>query len=230
MRCALGGLTPPPPSSLGTNQEVNSPRGEFGNLGFLGIKKMRGCVKTIGSFHPIINFAATYLFTLLLKTPFVYGIVAGLIAITPRILHYYTDVLDSLAFRKIDLIELGIIFTAIPIGVLVAKLQRKGEMFLFQDAFKSGIKVVGSAAIIVSLFTYVYFKFIDHEIVEQMIAESIAYNESVGATQEVIDASIEGIKQFLSPFIQATSTLMFTLIGGAVVSLLSAVAFGKFAR
>lgn len=101
---------------------------------------------------------------------------------------------------------------------------------MFQDAFKSGIKVVGIAALMVSAFTYIYFRFIDHEILNQTIIENVEYLKEQGATQEEIKQTEQGIEQFFSPFIQATSTLMFTLVGGAFFSLISSVVFGKFPR
>lgn len=165
-----------------------------------------------------------------MKAPFLIGFIAGFLACLPRLLYHYTEVLSTVAFRQIDIIELGIIFLAIPVGVFVSKLNNKGEVFLFQDAFKSGIKVLGIAAVMVALFTFIYFKFIDHEIVAQVIEENAKYLRENNATEKEIQETTEGIRQFFSPFIQATSTLMFSMIGGAVFSLISAITFGRFAR
>ncbi len=177
----------------------------------------------------IFNFDAHLQFPFL-KTPFVIGFVAGILACVPRLLHYFTEILGSIAFRQVDIIELGIVFLAVPIGVFVSKLNNEGDIFLFQDAFKSGIKVVGIAAVIVAVFTYIYFKFIDYEIVAEVIRQNVEFMESSQATEKEIKEAEEGIRQFFSPFIQATSTLMFSMIGGGVFSLISAVVFGRFAR
>ncbi len=123
----------------------------------------------------------------------------------------------ALQFTKVDLfMSLGYVFflmTAIFIAIRRHKIQF-GSSSTFGEDFKAGMKVTAFYAILMSVFLYAYYTYIDPDYFTIMLQQKVAEAEVAGNT------NIEQIKQagqnVLSPYFQSTASLViFMLVGGA---------------
>lgn len=163
-----------------------------------------------------------------MKKPFAIGLVAGLLATVPHLLYYYKVLPPDRTLGSLIPYEILLILLTVPIGIFVERNRYEKGKFYFADSFKTGMRTAGIGALVLALFTYIYFKFIDLETVTEMLK---AYEQSLteaGYEQEKIKEAVDGRREFLSPAIQAVFPLLFCMFGGGVVSLLSSLVLSKF--
>lgn len=100
----------------------------------------------------------------------------------------------------------------------------------FRDSFSTGFKTTVFGAVIVGIWTYIFFNFIDTEILSTYIAQeeaSIIENaakeniKEVKHTQEQIESGISQMKQFMAPKSLGIKIGFFTIILGAITSLVT---------
>lgn len=100
----------------------------------------------------------------------------------------------------------------------------------FRDSFSTGFKTTVFAAILVGVSTYIFFTYIDHSILldyiakeEASIVEKAAKGDESGTpyTQEQIQSGITQMKQFMAPKSLGLKIGFFTIILGAITSLVT---------
>ncbi len=154
------------------------------------------------------------------------GIAAGLIPSLFKTILFAVGYKETFAGSYTNLAELVVIAIAIPIAVFIARKENEG-LLTFNQALKTGIGTAAVAAVVVCLFTFVYYKYMNTAVQENAVAEAIKY-----ATEKNLDAdetkkTVEGARQVFSPFVQATSALFGIMVTGFLVSIVSAVALKK---
>ncbi len=100
----------------------------------------------------------------------------------------------------------------------------------FRDSFSTGFKTTVFGALIVGIWTYIFFTFIDPDLLTEIrdneidvIIKDIAVKrkEGIEFTQEQIDKGIAQMKQFMSPQSLGVKIGFFTIILGAITSLVT---------
>ncbi len=96
--------------------------------------------------------------------------------------------------------------------------QELGGFISLKECMKVGLIVSLIDALIVMVFTYIYYGWIDGEIVKfyQEVAEMQLKSE--GKTPGEIAMARDAWAEYFTPFKQATNILMFTLLMGGIFS------------
>lgn len=127
----------------------------------------------------------------------------------------------ALQFTKIDLfMSIGYVFflmTAIFIAIRNHKIQYGGNSTFGED-FKAVMKVTAFYALLMSVFLYAYYTFIDPDYFTIMLQQKVAEAEASGNTNiEQISKAGENV---LSPYFQSTASLVIFMLVGGFYSLL----------
>ena len=134
------------------------------------------------------------------------------------------------------MVAINLLFIILTIAAAMYRNFRSGkETLQFPDQMKVAMRAVSSYAIILTAFTFVYYSYIDagfrqrkldvfqYEI-EQTDYDSMPDSENpmkvLGVTkEEFIKGELEKASTFLSPFSQATLTIMAIMVVGLIYSL-----------
>jgi len=143
---------------------------------------------------------------------------AGILPVICKLLIYFLGLELSFAGRYSNVFELFLLVIFIPASIYLTRNMEKRGYITFEDAFKTGLKTTAIAAVIISGFTFVYFKYIDHSIVEQMLDK---VREQSGNKKEETEKALEAVKHYFSPFFQCTSALFGNMVAGSFVSIVS---------
>ena len=154
------------------------------------------------------------------------GIAAGLIPSIFKTILFAIGYNETFGGSYTNLAELAVIALAIPIAVFIARRENDG-MITFNNAIKTGIGTTAIAAVVVCIFTFIYFKFMNTAVLDNAVNEAVKYALEKKLDVEETKKTIEGAKQVFSPFVQATSALFGIMLTGFFVSVISAVALKK---
>jgi hypothetical protein len=126
---------------------------------------------------------------------------------------YSADVYLFLVFIRLGLLLLGV-FTSVLI------LKRKNKGFInFKSALKTGMIYCVAFAIVTSIFTFIYNKFISPDTIDFFLAEAKKYAETVGKIKgEQLDQFLNGERNKFGAFALAPSILFIGLIISLLVS------------
>ena len=161
-----------------------------------------------------------------MKKVYSIGIVAGLIPALFKTILFFSGYTESHAGSFTNLAELVVIALAIPIAVFVAR-KDNGGVLPFNRALKTGMAIAALSGIIVCVFTFVYYKYMNTSMVENAIAEATKYAADKNLSPEDTKKTIGGARQVYSPVVQATSALFGIMLAGFFVSVISAVIFKR---
>jgi len=134
------------------------------------------------------------------------------------------------------LVSLNLLFIVLAILLAMYNNYKSGnEVVLFPDEMKVAMRTVSSYAIILTVFTFVYYSYIDEGFAQRKIdvfqyeLEKEDYAslpdtenplKTLGLTkEEFVEREVEKAATFLSPFSQATLTLVGIMVAGMVYSL-----------
>ncbi len=154
------------------------------------------------------------------------GIAAGLIPSLFKTILFVVGYQETFTGSYTNLAELAVIALAIPIAVFIARRENDG-MITFNNAIKTGIGTTAIAAVVVCIFTFIYFKFMNTAVQDNAVNEAVKYALEKKLDAEETKKTIEGAKQVFSPFVQATSALFGIMLTGFFVSVISAVILKK---
>lgn len=161
-----------------------------------------------------------------MKKVYSIGLVAGFIPALFKTILFLTGYTESHTGSFTNLAELVVVALAIPVAVFVARKENDG-LLTFNNALKTGIGTAAIAGVVVCLFTFLYYKYMNTAILENAVIDATNYAAEKNLNAEETKKTIEGAKQIFSPFVQATSALFGIMISGFLVSVISAVALKK---
>lgn len=117
---------------------------------------------------------------------------------------------------------IGLLLISIPL--VLAIRSRKAELngyITLKEVMKTALRISVVTALIVSIFTYFYFMFLDHETLDQLIIQTTEFLKKENKQQSEIDLAISSLKEFYAPLKQATGVLTGVLIAGLILSFIS---------
>jgi hypothetical protein len=162
------------------------------------------------------------------------GVILGIIGIIIQLLLWMFDYIPvgisggliSLAVSLLIYVTLLFIFTK------NYRDKSMGGILPYGKAFVYGLAVFVAAAVIGAIYNYIFLSFIDPEYQAKVVERSVAWTQnfmaSKGIPEATISESIDKIREkaLPSPLMASLKTLPFSVIMGAIVSLISS-AFAK---
>jgi hypothetical protein len=108
-------------------------------------------------------------------------------------------------------------------GIKAARTEAGGAAgFSYGKAFVSGLMIAVFAAIFSAPFHYLYFGFINPGYTETTIAWTTRLMEKANMPQSKIDETAERTRQGSTPLRHTTSGIIWTIVGGTIISLIAA--------
>ena len=139
--------------------------------------------------------------------------------------------------QYVYLVSLNLLFIILSIAnALYRNYLADNEKVLFPDEMKVAMSAVGVYAIIVSVFTYIFYKFIDIELIPSIldnIKATLPIDQAVildrGITeQESINENMANAKKMISPFSLSTMMLVAVMATGLIYSIVLVILRLKF--
>ena len=154
-----------------------------------------------------------------MKTPFSIAVWAVLASVIVKMLVYVTGNQFTSIGRFSIFINIFIVMLAVFLGIREHK-KVVGSSSTYLEDVKVGMKAASWFAILLSIFVYVYYNYIDTEYFSILLEQRM----ETAAAQEDVDLTKvrEAGQAFLSPFFQTTITLVgFVLIGAFYSALIA---------
>ena len=165
-----------------------------------------------------------------LKLSMTYGIYLAGISIVISVIIWATNLMEVLGLfgsMFISVIQLVIIVLFL---LYFTKSYRNTQLdgkITFSQAFVFGVLIVVFSSVISSLYSYIFNKYIDpdyaHRIITMMQDKTYQWMSSKNVPEEQIDTAMKRFEEkgIPSPLETLQTSLMFGLIGGAIMSLIS---------
>ncbi|MCY7362303.1 MAG: DUF4199 domain-containing protein [Ignavibacteria bacterium] len=120
-------------------------------------------------------------------------------------------------------VYIGIVPVIIPvIGIYLGIKERREKInfgyITFKDAFRTGLVITFIVAIMIVLFIYVYYEFMNPNYVNFLAAETEKTLIKQNAGREEINAAVTIIKYQFSFNVQIIQQLLFILTGGTAIT------------
>jgi drug/metabolite transporter (DMT)-like permease len=115
----------------------------------------------------------------------------------------------------VQYLSLAIIIAGIIIGILNYKNKVEGGFITYGQSLGSGVLTGLFAAIVLSVYTIIFFKFIDPDMVNVILkkAEENMRDRNQNMTEDQIDMAMSYTRKFMNPYIMAiTSTIWLTFM------------------
>lgn len=130
---------------------------------------------------------------------------------------------------------IGIVAILIPvIGIFFGIRERRDKInfgyITFRDAFRTGIVITFITAVMIVLFTYVYYEFINPGYVNYLAAETEKALIQKNAVREEINAAVTVIRYQFSFNVQIIQQLLFVLLGGTAITFIVSIILKKERR
>ena len=157
-----------------------------------------------------------------------WGLLTGLFVAVWLLAGYSILASLSLSVPKVTLrtltglLGLVILFTGILYAMKGMKAKISPNKFSYSMAFKSGFMVAVIVAIVVSFASFLYLKFINPGLPEDMVREAGASLKASGATAEEISEKLIAVRKEFSIQAQIIAPLVVQTVAGSIFSLILA--------
>ena len=147
------------------------------------------------------------------------GLILGLIGIIYTLVMYFLD----LSLNNIQ----GYVFILIQIVVLYFLVKMYRDNFLhgmisFGQALGAGVVICLYYSIIIAIFTYILYAFIDTNLIDKMLAMTEEKLLNSGLSQSPIDASMTVQSRIMNPGFMAPISIFGNMFQGLIMSLIVA--------
>jgi hypothetical protein len=147
------------------------------------------------------------------------GLILGLIGIIYTLVMYFLD----LSLNNIQ----GYVFILIQIVILYFLVKMYRDNFLhgiisFGQALGAGVVICLYYSIIIAIFTYILYAFIDTNLIDKMLAMTEEKLLNSGLSQSQIDASMTVQARLMKPGFMAPISIFGNMFQGLIMSLIVA--------
>jgi ethanolamine transporter EutH len=160
------------------------------------------------------------------KSALKYGLILAAISILYSLLLYSFDLMSN---RALSLVSVVILLACIYWGVKEYRDKKAGGFVTFGKAFKIGFFIGLICAVIAAVYTFIFFKYFDPELVVKMIAD--AEEKMIESRPNMDDSEIETAmaftKKFMSPSMMAVVGMITNIAFSAVIALIVAAVLKK---
>jgi hypothetical protein len=151
------------------------------------------------------------------KANFTNGIIMGLAGVVYSLVMYFVD----LSLNKTQ----GYVFLVILAVLLFLFLKAYRDNYLhgyitYGQSFGAGMVLFLYYSLITAVFAYILYKFIDPGLIDKQLAMTEELMVKRGAPQAAIDSGMNFQKKLMKPEIMAPFSIISTMIGGLIISLI----------
>ena len=146
-----------------------------------------------------------------------FGAIAGFAVILILIISYFLNIQENIVLA---FLPYGILIYVIIIGTKYLKKIENGKIS-YSRALGSGTLISLFASVIIALYMFIFFKFIDVDAIEKalLIKEQDMYSQ--GTPEEQIEMSMEIARKFATPFSSSIGSVFFYTGLGFLFSLIT---------
>jgi len=159
----------------------------------------------------------------LFNNALIYGLLTAVISIVFSVLTYILDVpmKNPVMYFSFVILLAGIIY-----GTLQYRNVSLGGNISFGKAFLSGFLIVLVASIVSSIYSYIFFTFIDPAYLERIIQQTLEQTEAKmlekGLSEEQMEPALAMTRKFMSPIMMSVMAVLSSAVFGAILSLIAA--------
>lgn len=154
-----------------------------------------------------------------------WGFVTALASMLSITIFYSTDnfFAKPRAWVDIAIIAAGIVIC----GLTYRQSLSEKEPFTYPRALGLGMATILFASLIMGVFYFVLYKFIDPELIDEMLAQSEEVLLNSGLSDDMVEQQIEMSSKFMNPAFMSISSIFSYLFYGFIVSLISSIFLKK---
>lgn len=161
-------------------------------------------------------------------TEFKYGLFSSFLLIVWMIIFYTLLIPNYHQFGSyVSVIAFFIPFAGIYFGIREKRIRSNFGYITFQDAFKTGMIITLIISVIMLVFVYVYFEYINPEFLNYLTAETQKKLLAINSSREEIEAELTIVKYDYSLNVQLIRQTLYVLAGGTIISFITAVLLKK---
>lgn len=141
-----------------------------------------------------------------------YGVMLGIVIIIISLLLYVFNLNDQTFAQYLSL---AIIIAGIIIGILNYRKKINGGFISYGQSLGSGVLIGLFASIVFSIYSIIFFKFIDPDMVNTILkkAHDSMLERNPNMTDDELEMAMSWTRKFMNPFIMAiTSTIWLTFM------------------
>jgi hypothetical protein len=154
-----------------------------------------------------------------------WGFIIALAVMLATSAYYATDSMmaNSKSLVEITLIAIGIILCNIAYSTSIGE----NDQFEYSRALGLGVATAFFSSLTLALFTFVLFKFIDPDLVNQLLIETEEKFIEAGLDDDLIEQQIAFQGKFITPGIMAVSTIFSSVFWGLIISSITSIFLRK---
>ncbi len=147
-----------------------------------------------------------------------YALFAALLVIGCKLLFFFTHSQFTAIGRYAGLGSLLLLTLPLSIAFINKRNHELGGYITLKQLMRTGLGICLFASLLVAVFDFLYFKFIDHEILAYYLSENERLMREINKPESEIQLTLNSIREFYTPLSQATGALTGVLGGGALLS------------
>ena len=152
-----------------------------------------------------------------------WGAILGFVLIVLSLIFYLLGVTEA---SWVQWISYAAIAAVIYMATKV-KRDNSGGLISYGQGLGTGVGVAFFASILVAFYTYVFFNFIDAEMLEQMILRTEDQMYDQGMPSDQVDIAMEYTRKFMMPGPMAGMVVLSYTIVGFIISLVTSAILKK---
>ena len=154
-----------------------------------------------------------------------WGFITALASMLVTTVYYSTDSMESKSQSWVN-------FAILAIGIIVCTLmyrQTLGEKdeFPYSKALGLGVTTIFFASLILAVFTFVLYKYIDPDLVSKSLSASEQKLLDKGYTEDMVEQQLEMTRKFMTPAVMSIFSIFGNVIIGLVISLITSIFLRK---
>lgn len=159
----------------------------------------------------------------LFNNALIYGLLTAVFSIVFSVITYILELPYKSPVMYLSFI---ILLAGIVYGTLQYRNLYMGGYITYSKAFLSGFIIVLVASLVTSLYSYVFFRFIDPAYLERIIVQAMEQTEAKmleqGLSEDQMGPALEMTRKFMSPLIMSVFSVLGSAVFGAILSLIAA--------
>lgn len=150
-----------------------------------------------------------------------WGFIVALTNMIATTIYYSTDNMfsKSESWVNMAIYLIGIIAC----GFAYKSTLSEKEEFPYSKALGLGVATSFFASLIIALFTYVLYKYIDPELINEIIAQTEEKLLTSGLSDDMIEQQLEMQSKFITPAFLTISVVFTVVITGFIISLITSI-------
>lgn len=153
-----------------------------------------------------------------------WGVILGIIMVIYSLLLY---ILDLSLNRALGWVAYAILLVAVFLAVKNYRDKLNGGFLSFGNAFSIGLLIFIFSGIISAIFSFIMFKYLAPELIDKITVMQEEKLLSRGIPEDMVEAQMGMAKKFMSPGMMSIMSVVSSLVGGSIISLIVAAILKK---